>query len=103
MKLYVGNLSFKAQESELSSLFSAHGEVASVTIIKDRYTGRSKGFAFVEMANEDGGRSAITALHDQDFQTRKLIVNEARPREERPERPERGNYGGGGGDRENKW
>jgi len=84
MTIYVGNLSYQASESDLNGLFSAYGEVSSVKIMKDKFTGRSKGFAFIEMADGSAGNKAIEALHQADFKERKLIVNEARPREERP-------------------
>jgi RNA recognition motif-containing protein len=91
-KLYVGNLSYQVDSSELEKLFSAHGTVASAQIISDRETGRSKGFGFVEMTSDDEATAAIAALNGQDYQGRTLTVNEARPREERP-----GGFGGGGG------
>ena len=84
MTIYVGNLSYQASESDLNNLFSAYGEVSSVKIMKDKFTGRSKGFAFIEMADGSAGNKAIEALHQTDFKERKLIVNEARPKEERP-------------------
>lgn len=92
MKLYVGNLPFNTSEDDLRELFGAYGNVTSTAIISDRDTGRSRGFGFVEFANNDEGQAAIEALHDQDFGGRPLVVNEARPREER-----RGGGGGGGG------
>ena len=82
MKLYIGNLSYQATEQDLKDLFGTYGEIVSVNIIKDKFTNRAKGFAFVEMASDDGGRQAISALHETEFKQRKLIVNEARPREE---------------------
>jgi RNA recognition motif-containing protein len=93
-KLYVGNLSYNTTEEELRVLFSQAGNVKSVALIKDRETGRSKGFAFVEMNSSDEAQKAIDQLHGQQFQTRTLTVNIARPREERPRG---GGYGGGGG------
>jgi RNA recognition motif-containing protein len=99
--LYVGNLSYSMSESELQSVFSPFGTVESVQIIIDRDTGRSKGFGFVEMGSSDEASAAIQALHDKEVGGRKLIVNEARPREERPGGGGRsgggGGYGGGGG------
>ena len=91
-KLYVGNLSYNVDSSELEKLFSAHGAVASAQIISDRETGRSKGFGFVEMNSDSEAQAAIAALNGQDYNGRTLTVNEARPREERP-----GGFGGGGG------
>jgi RNA recognition motif-containing protein len=92
-KLYVGNLSYTATEEDLRQLFSQAGNVKSVSVIKDRDTGRSKGFAFVEMASDDDAQKAISQLNGQSFQDRSLKVNVARPREDRP----RGGGGGGGG------
>ncbi len=91
-KLYVGNLSYDVDSSELEQLFGAHGQVVSAQIINDRDTGRSKGFGFVEMSNDDEAAAAIAALNGQQHNGRALTVNEARPREERP-----GGGGGGGG------
>ena len=92
-KLYVGNLSYDVDSSELEQLFGAHGTVQSAEIISDRMTGRSKGFGFVEMGSEDEAQAAIAALNGQEHQGRALTVNEAKPREDRP----RGGGGGGGG------
>ena len=85
-KLYVGGVSYSTSEQALSDAFSKAGEVASVAIIMDKMTGRSKGFGFVEMANEDGARAAIEMWNGKELDGRKLTVNEARPREERPSR-----------------
>lgn len=82
--IYVGNLSFRATEDDVRDAFSAHGEVSSVNIIMDRETGRSRGFAFVEMPNTDEASSAIEAVNGQEISGRGVTVNEARPREERP-------------------
>src|SRR4051794_16218370 len=90
-KLYVGNLSYSVDSSELEQLFGQHGQVVSAQIINDRDTGRSKGFGFVEMANADEATAAIAALNGQQHGGRALTVNEARPREDR------GGGGGGGG------
>ncbi len=94
-KLYVGNLPFSVSSSELQELFSAHGTVQSAEVISDRATGRSKGFGFVEMSNDDEAQSAINALNGKDHGGRPLTVNEAKPREDRG--GGRGGYGGGGG------
>src|SRR5207244_2128669 len=96
-KLYVGNLSYQVDSSELEQLFGQHGQVISAQIINDRDTGRSKGFGFVEMANDDEAEAAIAALNGQEHGGRPLTVNEARPREERAGGGGRGGYGGGGG------
>ena len=95
-KLYVGNLSYQVDSSELEQLFSPHGQVVSAQIINDRDTGRSKGFGFVEMSSDQEAQAAITALNGQQHNGRALTVNEARPREERPAG---GGGGGGYGDR----
>ncbi|MDO4775840.1 MAG: RNA-binding protein [Cardiobacteriaceae bacterium] len=89
INIYVGNLSFQSTEDELRSLFASHGEVSNVSIITDRDSGRSKGFAFVEMPDAAAAKQAINALNDQEIKGRKLRVNEAKPREERPRRPAR--------------
>ena len=92
-KLYVGNLSYSTTEDDLRQLFAQAGNVKSVSVIKDRDTGRSKGFAFVEMGNDEDAQKAISQFNGQSFQDRSLKVNVARPREDRP----RGGGGGGGG------
>ncbi len=90
MNIYVGNLSFDATESDVEHAFSEFGDVKSVNIIKDRDTGRSRGFGFVEMHDQQAGQEAIESLHQQEISGRSVTVNEARPREDR---------GGGGGGR----
>ena len=87
MKIYVGNLSWTADENELRDAFAAHGEVTSLQVITDRETGRSRGFAFVEMANDAEAQNAISAVNNKEIDGRQLKVNEAKPRNERPERP----------------
>ncbi|BBA32769.1 RNP-1 like RNA-binding protein [Methylocaldum marinum] len=82
-KLYVGNLSYSISSNDLEQIFAAHGAVSSANVITDRETGRSKGFGFVEMSNDQEAQAAITALHGKDVEGRSLTVNEARPREER--------------------
>jgi RNA recognition motif-containing protein len=86
MNIYVGNLNYQTRQEELDALFSNFGRVVSVKIMTDRDTGRSKGFAFVEMEDESAGEQAIKNLNQFDFKDRSLVVNEARPREERPKR-----------------
>ena len=100
-KLYVGNLSYQVDSSELEQLFGAHGQVVSAQIISDRDTGRSKGFGFVEMGTDEEAQAAIAALNGQQHNGRALTVNEARPREDRGPRGGGGGggYGGGGGGR----
>jgi len=92
-KLYVGNLSYSTTEDDLRALFSQAGTVTTVTMIKDRDTGRSKGFAFVEMGTQVEAQQAISKFNGTQLQDRALTVNLARPREERPR-------GGGFGDRD---
>jgi RNA recognition motif-containing protein len=89
MRVYVGNLGYDVTEEELQQLFNAHGQVESVSMIRDRDTNRSKGFAFVEMPSSTEAQAAIQALNEKEFHERRLTVNEARPREER-------GFGGGG-------
>ena len=89
-KLYVGNLSFSVGDSDLEKLFTAYGSVRSAQVIKDRYSGQSKGFGFVEMGSNQEAQAAIAALNGKDIEGRTLTVNEARPREE-------GGKGGFGG------
>ncbi|MBC8216330.1 MAG: RNA-binding protein [Candidatus Marinimicrobia bacterium] len=86
MNIYVGNLPFKFSEQELSELFAEFGSVTKVQIITDKYTGRSKGFGFVEMSEKEDGEKAISELNDKEVHGRALKVNEARPREDRPAR-----------------
>jgi len=95
-KLYVGNLPYTMSSSELEKLFSQFGAVQSAQVIQDRDTGRSKGFGFVEMSNDNEAQDAIRSLHDQPQGGRPLVVNEARPREARSGGGG-GGYGGGGG------
>lgn len=91
-KLYVGNLNYQVTNAALEGLFAEYGAVRSAQVVMDRDTGGSKGFGFVEMADDEGARAAIAALHDREVDGRRLTVNEARPREERP--GGRGGYGG---------
>ncbi len=92
-KLYVGNLPYSAKEDGLKAHFSTAGEVVSVKIIMDRETGRSKGFGFVEMGNEDAAKNAVSSLDGQEYEGRSLRVSEAKPQ---PERESRGPRQGGG-------
>lgn len=92
-KLYVGNLSYTTSETDLQTLFAEAGAVKSVALIKDRDSGRSKGFAFIEMENQKDMQNAITMFNGKEFQDRALSVSAARPREERSG----GGFGGGGG------
>jgi RNA recognition motif-containing protein len=81
MTIYVGNLSFRASEEQLTDLFSQFGEVSSAKIITDKFTGRSKGFAFIEMSDDSAAQRAIDALNEKEFQQRNLKVNQARPKD----------------------
>ena len=96
-KLYVGNLAYHVTEHQLREMFSQAGEIKEITLILDRNTGHSKGFWFVEMMTQAEAEKAIQMFNDQELEGRKIVVNIARPREERP----RGGGGGfrGGGDR----
>ena len=99
-KLYVGNLSFHLTSDDLGEYFAQAGTVESAKVIEDRDTGRSRGFGFVEMSSEEEAKSAIEQFNGEDFEGRNIVVNEARPREERGNRRGGGgnyNRGGGGG------
>ena len=96
-KLYVGNLSFNTTENELQELFSQAGPVQEVTLMQDKFTGKSRGFAFVTMGSEEDAQSAISKFNGQTIEGRPLTVNEARPREPRPPGGGGRGYGGGGG------
>ncbi|UCE40275.1 MAG: RNA-binding protein [Candidatus Aminicenantes bacterium] len=91
MNIYAGNLPWGLSEEDLREAFEAFGEVVSVKIIKDKFTGRSRGFGFVEMPNQEEGESAISALNGKDLKGREIVVNQARPR-----RDDQGGGGGGG-------
>lgn len=80
MNIYVGNLSYKVEENELRQLFEEYGEVASVNIITDKYSGRSKGFAFIEMNDEEQAKKAIEEINQKELDGRQIVVNVARPR-----------------------
>ena len=97
MNIYVGNLSYEVTEEDLQQAFEAFGQVESVNIIKDKFSGRSKGFGFVEMPDKANAQSAINELNGKELKGRTLNVNEARPRTE--SRGGRGGYGGGRGGR----
>lgn len=82
-KVYVGNLSYNINSEQLGQIFAEAGEVTDATVISDKYSGRSKGFGFVEFASEADAQKAIEMFHDKEVEGRKLVVNVARPREER--------------------
>jgi RNA recognition motif-containing protein len=97
MNIYVGNLSYTVSEDDLRAAFEAFGEVTSVSIIKDKFSGESRGFGFVEMAGKEEAEAAIRDLNGKELGGRELNVNEARPRQQG--RGDRGGRGGGGGGR----
>ena len=100
-KLYVGNLPYEATEADLQTLFEASGQVASVNIVRDRATGQARGFAFVEMSDDESARRAISELDKHQYGGRSLTVNEAKPMQ-----PRSNGFGGGGGGRqrnESRW
>ena len=105
MNLYVGNLSWTMTEDDLRNLFEQYGTVTSIKIVKDRETGRSKGFGFVEMENDTEAQNALSSLYDKEILARKIVINEA---QERPAKPGGGggfkkrSFGGGGGGGYNK-
>ena len=94
-KLYVGNLKYEVTEEDLERLFKDFGEITSVKVIRDKFTGRSKGFAFVEMANDEAAKNAINSLDGNDFDGRNIKINIARERDERS--------GGGGFSRRDRY
>ena len=102
-KLYVGNLSFETTESDVSSLFAPQGTVVSCNLILDKFTSKSRGFAFVEMSNQAEATKAINELNGKDCGGRALTVNEAKPREERSGGGGGGYGGGGGGGRRDRY
>lgn len=99
MNIYVGNLSKDVTDEDLKQAFSAFGQVTSVSIIKDKFTGQPRGFGFIEMGSKEEGQAAITALNGKDLKGRPLTVNEARPKSEGSGGGGRGGFGGGGGRR----
>jgi cold-inducible RNA-binding protein len=103
VKLYVGNLPYNTTGADLNELFAQHGTVVSSDVITDRDSGRSKGFGFVEIEEEDKAKAAIEALNGQEYGGRNLVVNEARPREERPRRDDNRGGQGGGSFRQRSW
>ena len=101
MNIYVGNLPYSATENSLKALFETYGSVTTAKIVTDKFTGSSRGFGFVEMPNADEAQKAIDALNGKDFEGRKIVVNESRPRENtsrdnRGPRRDGGGYNGGG-------
>lgn len=98
MDIYVGNLAYKTTDDDLRTLFSAHGEVTSARVVTDRVSGQSKGFGFVEMPDREAATKAIEVINSQDYQGRKLRVNESQPK---PREERRGGGGGFRGGRDN--
>jgi RNA recognition motif-containing protein len=102
-KLYVGGLSYQTTDDSLRAAFAQAGTIVSAVVIKDKFSGQSKGFGFVEMSSDEEANAAIEMWNDKELDGRSVKVNEARPMEERPQRdnysrgPSRGGYGGGGG------
>jgi len=98
-KLYVGSLPYSTTDNELKDLFSQHGSVVSASVIMDKFSGRSKGFGFVEMSSDEEAQAAIAALNGTDMGGRNIVVNEARPMTDRPRGGAGGGRGGFGGGR----
>lgn len=92
VKLYVGNLDYTVTDSQLTEMFAKAGTVVSAVVISDRYSGRSKGFGFVEMSSDEEAKKAIEMFNEKDLQGRKLVVNEARPRQPRDFQQNRRSY-----------
>jgi len=110
MNIYISNLSFRVEDSDLRQLFEEYGEVSSAKVITDRNSGRSRGFGFVEMPDNEAAQKAINELNQAEYDGKAINVNEARPREDKPARGGHGGFGGGdrrrggygGGDRQNR-
>ena len=103
-RLYVGNLPYSTTDQDLTTLFSQVGTVENVRVMRDMATGRARGFAFVDMADDDGAQKAISQFHGQPLEGRPLVVNEAKPKPDGPPSFQRGGRGyDGGGQREPRW
>ncbi|HRI05473.1 MAG TPA: RNA-binding protein [Candidatus Dojkabacteria bacterium] len=100
MKLYLGNLPYSATEEDLKTLLAEYGELEEVVVIKDKFSGRSKGFGFATLVSEEMARKAIEELNGKDMDGRNIVVNESKPMESRPRRDFGGNRGGFGGRRD---
>jgi len=98
MKLYVGNLNFRITEDDLRALFEAYGPIDDLIILNDRETGRSRGFGFITLGDDDKAKLALEELNQKEFEGRNLVLNEARPRTERPASSDGGNSDGNSGD-----
>jgi RNA recognition motif-containing protein len=106
MNIYVSNLSFNIQDEDLKEFFTPYGEVTSAKVINDKFTGKSRGFGFVEMSDDAAAKTAIAELDNGEVDGRTIKVMEAKPKEDRPARksgPYRDNNGGGGGYNKNRW
>jgi len=103
MNLYVGNLVFDVTEDDLKKLFEPFGQVTEVRMIMDKFTGKTKGFGFVEMPSKEEAEKAIAELNGKDLKGRAMTVNEAKPKTDRGSRGGRGGYGGGGGGGRNRY
>lgn len=103
IKLFVGSLPYSLTDEELADLFKEAGTVVSAKVIVDRETGRSKGFGFVEMSSDDEAKAAISSLNGKDVGGRAMVVNEARPQENRERRPFNGGGGGFGGGNDRRY
>jgi RNA recognition motif-containing protein len=103
MNIFVAGLSFKANDADLAQIFEEYGEVSSARVITDRMSGRSKGYGFVVIEDDEAAQKAINELNGTEIEGRALSVSEARPREERPERPRRDFGRGGGGGFRNRY
>jgi len=106
MNIFVAGLSFKVNDADLANLFEEYGSITSAKVITDRQSGRSKGYGFVEIADDEAAEKAIAELNGAEYDGRTLSVSEAKPREERPSRPRSsfgGNRGGGGGGYRNRY
>ena len=101
-RLYVGNLPYKTTDADLSTLFSQAGKVESVRVMRDMATGRARGFAFVDMADDESAKKAVTQFHGQPLEGRPLVVNEAKPKPDGPPSFQRGGRGAGM-EREPRW
>ena len=99
MNIFIAGLSFKVNDADLAGLFEEYGAISSAKVVVDRQTGRSKGYGFVEMEDDDAATKAISELNEAEFDGRKISVTEAKPREERPRRSFDNNRGGGAGQR----
>jgi len=97
MKVYVGNLPWSVDDEKLREMFSGYGDIEEATVIKDKFSGRSKGFGFVTFSDDESAKKAIAEMNEKDIEGRQLRVNEAKPMEDRPPRRDFGNRGGGFG------